>query len=170
MEASAAAAIRKTYEKSRTWHTSSIMIDVCVSLNSPETVEYDFGGTIGQYRSSGRKIHPTDTPHVRLYLPPQYNQNESAFRKNTLAPLLSCACAREGFSVIVRGWEARLQCLRFRCQRGRKHQEATSRGKVRQYFFDTGIIFCLRYFVTGIIFIFDTGIIFVKFYRYHFHV
>jgi hypothetical protein len=100
MEPSVASAIQQTYETCNKWSTSSIMLDVCMSLNSPETVEYNFGETIGRNTARGPRKKA-----VRLYLPPEYNQNSPIFREKTLAPLLSRACAREGFSVVIKGWE-----------------------------------------------------------------
>jgi hypothetical protein len=160
MEPSVASAIQQTYETCNTWSASYIMLDVCKSLNSPETVEYNFGGTIGRNTAPGPRKKAVQP--VQLYLPPEYNQNSPNFREKNLAPLFSHACARQGFSVVIKGWDKDRQCLRFRCQRGRKHKEATTRkGKVR---------FCYRYhflnfvlFVTGIILKYknDTGIILV---------
>jgi hypothetical protein len=39
MEPSVASAIQQTYETCNTWSASYIMLDVCKSLNSPETVQ-----------------------------------------------------------------------------------------------------------------------------------
>jgi hypothetical protein len=152
MEPSVASAIQQTYETCNTWSASYIMLDVCKSLNLPETVEYNFGGTIGRNTPGPRKkaVQP-----VQLYLPPEYNQNSPIFREKTLAPLFSHACAKQGFSVVIKGWDKGTgrQCLVFRCQRGRKHKEApatTREGKVR---------FCYRYhFLNSVLFV--TGIIF----------
>jgi hypothetical protein len=143
MDPSVALAIWQTYERCNTWSTSSIMLNVCKSLDSPDTVEYNFGRTIGRNSRRGPKKYAIQP--VRVYLPPEYNENNAKFREKTIAPLLSRACANEGFSVMIKGWEVTSQRLRFCCQRGRRHVEGTRKGKVCFCYLHHFLVFCYRY-------------------------
>ncbi|GKY93656.1 hypothetical protein MPSEU_000333000 [Mayamaea pseudoterrestris] len=110
-------AIRDSLNPLYSWKPQSIKIDL-EAFDESEARHCKQSINLVDIIGIGRQTQKNDDIH-RFYLPRDiYNENTQEARHKLVAPYVSNACYQAGFSLRMRGWNKKLQCIYFTCSYG----------------------------------------------------
>ncbi len=115
------------------WSTNQLILDVVESLDDDaSTVQLNIIDTLGHNIRHHQKQGLSDSSNKKYWLPPLYNANNKEFCEQCVIPYAQSAANEQGFSLVCRQFDKRMNKLTWVCRRGRPYQDETKKLEKRR--------------------------------------